>query len=380
MKVKLGDVIQIATSDAPALDRNWLLNLDMVEQQTGAVINYNYVTKEELNGSIIHFNTKVVLYSKLRPNLNKVVLPEIEGYATSEMLPLLPDTQLLTREYLAEYLKSDSFVTWAISKTSGAKMPRLGTKELLNKEIPLPSLSEQKNITSIFHKISDLIALRKKQLQKLDDLVKSRFVEMFGNIKGNEKGWDMVLLKNVAEVRGRVGWKGYKKDDLRESGPLVLGATHLTESGCIDLTAPVYLSREKYEESPEIMLQKNDLIFTQRGNTIGKVGLVEKDIGEATINPCVLILRPLTINPFYFRTYFIMNETKKDMWSLNAGSAQPMITQKGIGEYMLMLPPIELQNQFSTFVEQTDKSKLTIQQSLDKLELMKKSLMQRYFG
>lgn len=267
---------------------------------------------------------------------------------------------------------------------SNANIPNTGYnrhfKWLKEVNIPLPNVDEQQKIVDTLDKIGELITLRKEQLAKLDQLVKSRFIELFGNTRDNEKDWSMVSLKSVAEVRGRVGWKGYKKEDLRESGPLVLGATHLTESGCIDLSAPVYLSREKYEESPEIMLQKNDLIFTQRGNTIGKVGLVEDDIGEATINPCVLILRPLAINPIYFKTYFIMNETKSDMWSLNAGSAQPMITQKGIGEYMLMLPPIELQNQFAAFVKQTDKSKLAIQQSLDKLELLKKSLMQEYFG
>ena len=263
---------------------------------------------------------------------------------------------------------------------TGSAQPQIVRQSLQKVSVTYPSKEKQREIVITLEKVSELIALRKEQLAKLDQLVKSRFIELFGNTRDNEKDWSMVSLKSVAEVRGRVGWKGYKKEDLRESGPLVLGATHLTESGCIDLSAPVYLSREKYEESPEIMLQKNDLIFTQRGNTIGKVGLVEDDIGEATINPCVLILRPLAINPIYFKTYFIMNETKSDMWSLNAGSAQPMITQKGIGEYMLMLPPIELQNQFAAFVKQTDKSKLAIQQSLDKLELLKKSLMQEYFG
>lgn len=166
-----------------------------------------------------------------------------------------------------------------------------------------------------------------------------------------------VQLKDIADVRGRVGWKGYKKEDLRENGPLVLGATHLTDNGEIDLSAPVYLSREKYEESPEIILQKGDLIFTQRGNTIGKVGLIKNEIGEATINPCVLILRPIDINPVFFKSYFVMDTTKDDMWKLNSGSAQPMITQKGIGDYFMMLPPIKLQEQFAAFVAQVDKSK-----------------------
>ena len=357
MKYALKDIAPIRQGQVLEADEYWLLNLDMVESNTGKIIDYVYATPDEIGASTVKFDTKNVLYSKLRPYLNKVVLPEQEGYATSEMLPLRPNTQIITREYLAYFLRSKHFVDYINEKVSGAKMPRANTADLKTVEIDCPELKIQKRITEELDRLVAIINLRQLELQKLDDLIKARFVELFGNTKDNEKNWDTVSLKSVAEVRGRVGWKGYKKDDLRESGPLVLGATHLTDSGCIDLTSPVYLSREKYEESPEIMLQKNDLIFTQRGNTIGKVGLLENDIGEATINPCVLILRPLTINPVYFKTYFILDETKRDMWLLNAGSAQPMITQKGLGEYMLMLPPMELQNQFAEFVEQTDKSK-----------------------
>lgn len=263
---------------------------------------------------------------------------------------------------------------------TGAAQPGLAVSKLETLSIEIPNISEQNKIAQTLYKVEQLVNFRKQQLAKLDELVKARFVEMFGNPKDNKKRWNRVPLKKVAEVRGRVGWKGYKKEDLQESGPLVLGATHLTENGNIDLSSPVYLSRDKYEESPEIMLHRNDLVFTQRGNTIGKVGLVKEDIGEATINPCVLILRPTNIHPIYLDVYFIMDEVKKDMWRLNAGSAQPMITQKGISEYLLMLPPIELQNQFAAFVERVDKQKQTVQQSLEKLELMKKALMQEYFG
>ena len=292
----------------------------------------------------------------------------------------IKDESVLNKSFLFSMLDSDYFENKCIESSKGVAQKNMSTEWLKEYDIHLFSMEEQLRISNELDTINNLISLRKQQLAKLDELVKSRFIEMFGNVRDNEKNWEKVSLKSVAEVRGRVGWKGYKKDDLRESGPLVLGATHLTESGCLDLSSPVHLSREKYEESPEIMLQKNDLIFTQRGNTIGKVGLLENDIGEATINPCVLILRPLTINPIYFKTYFILDETKSDMWSLNAGSAQPMITQKGIGDYMLMLPPMEVQKQFAAFVEQTDKSKFEIQQSLEKLETLKKALMQKYFG
>ena len=324
-----------------------------------------------------------IIVSLVRPNLNAVAVVENSSenlQVASTGYCVLRCNQAVYSRYLFYFCQSETFINRMTAQATGASYPAVSNSIVKNCEIPLPERNKQKEIADILDKVTGLISLRKQQLAKLDELVKARFVEMFGNPKDNKKGWNRVPLKKVAEVRGRVGWKGYKKEDLQESGPLVLGATHLTENGNIDLSSPVYLSRDKYEESPEIMLHRNDLVFTQRGNTIGKVGLVKEDIGEATINPCVLILRPTNIHPIYLDVYFIMDEVKKDMWRLNAGSAQPMITQKGISEYLLMLPPIELQNQFAAFVERVDKQKQNVQQSLEKLKLMKKALMQEYFG
>lgn len=324
-----------------------------------------------------------VIVSLVRPNLNAVAIVEEQNenlQVASTGYCVLRSKPKIYNRYLFNFCQSDTFINKMASQATGASYPAVSNSIVKSCEIPLPNLNQQKRVADILDKVSDLISLRKQQLTKLDELVKARFVEMFGNPKDNKKEWNRVPLKKVAEVKGRVGWKGYKKEDLQESGPLVLGATHLTENGNIDLSSPVYLSRDKYEESPEIMLHRNDIVFTQRGNTIGKVGLVKEDIGEATINPCVLILRPTNIHPIYLDVYFIMDEVKKDMWRLNAGSAQPMITQKGISEYLLMLPPIELQEQFSTFIERVDRQKQSVQKSLEKLELMKKALMQEYFG
>ena len=148
---RLGDLITISSSSKVIDgDKFWLLNLDMIEQQTGRILDFLYVDESKLDSSIIQFDTDTVLYSKLRPNLNKVVVPHMDGYGTSELLPLKPDVSKLNKNYLAVYLRSDAFVTWAVSKTAGAKMPRLGTKELLNKDIPLPSLYEQERISDCF--------------------------------------------------------------------------------------------------------------------------------------------------------------------------------------------------------------------------------------
>ena len=382
---KLGELYKITSGGTPSRNHSeyyedgtipWVKTGDLKDK-------YLFETDEKIsqlgleNSSARIYLKNTVLLAMYGATIGATSILKIDA-ATNQACAAFSPREDTLPEYLYAFLESqkDKFIKDAV----GGAQPNLSAGYLKTIEFKLPSLEQQTRITRNLSKIDELLLLRKQQIAKLDELVKARFVEMFGNPKDNKKEWNRVPLKKVAEVRGRVGWKGYKKEDLQESGPLVLGATHLTENGNIDLSSPVYLSRDKYEESPEIMLHRNDLVFTQRGNTIGKVGLVKEDIGEATINPCVLILRPTSIHPIYLDVYFIMDEVKKDMWRLNAGSAQPMITQKGISEYLLMLPPIELQNQFAAFVERVDKQKQTVQQSLEKLELMKKALMQEYFG
>ena len=369
-KIRLGDIATLINGDR---GKNYPSQADIADEGDIPFVNaghlngrsiefkeMNYISRDKFNRlSSGKFFKGDVLYC-LRGSLGKkaIVKDDVEGAIASSLVIIRPDYNRIDGDYLMFSLDSPSIKEQLIKANNGSSQPNLSAASVREYQIELPDLKAQKDVVNKLAKVRTIIDSRQHEIDLLDDLIKARFVEMFGSIKSNDKGWDTVQLKDIADVRGRVGWKGYKKEDLRESGPLVLGATHLTDSGELDLSAPVYLSREKYEESPEIVLQKNDLIFTQRGNTIGKVGLVAEDIGEATINPCVLILRPLNIHPIYFKTYFVMDETKDDMWMLNSGSAQPMITQKGIGEYQLMIPPIELQNQFADFVKQVDKSKV----------------------
>ena len=152
---KLQEVVNITPSKKQLSNNVWLLNLDMIEQQSGKIIQYHFVEKNSINSSTIQFDTDTVLYSKLRPNLNKVVLPDKDGYATSEILPLKPDLSVLIKEYLVYFLRSSYFVNYICTKVSGAKMPRASRKELLNSIIPLPPLDEQKRIAAILDKATE---------------------------------------------------------------------------------------------------------------------------------------------------------------------------------------------------------------------------------
>ena len=258
-------------------------------------------------------------------------------------------------------------------------LPSLTKADLLKITIPLPPLETQKKIAAILDEADKLRQLNRQLIEKYDALTQSLFLEMFGDPVMNPKGWEKIPGSNYYEVKGRVGRKGYKKTDLRSSGPLVLGATHINQSGFIDLSKPVYLTEEKYLESPEIMVVKRDLIFVQRGNTIGKIGLVHKDIGRATINPVVLILRPIESNPFFLLHLLMNKSVNQRIIELNSGSAQPMITQKSMNEYKLIDVPLKLQDKFAERVQAIEQQKAQTQASLKKSEELFNSLLQRAF-
>lgn len=148
---KLGEVAPVKSYQGDIVSEKglyWLLNLDMVEAQTGKILEKNMLDKDEIGNSTTSFSPDNVLYSKLRPYLNKVVLPDTCGYCTTELLPLLPQKDILNREYLCYLLRSKSFVDYINTKVAGAKMPRVTMDDFRNFPIPLPPLSLQQSFAA----------------------------------------------------------------------------------------------------------------------------------------------------------------------------------------------------------------------------------------
>ena len=137
----------------------------------------------------------------------------------------------------------------------------------------------------------------------------------------------MVPLGELVELHGRVGWKGYTVADLTDEGPLVLGANDITTDNQLDLSNVKHLTREKYEESPEIFVQKDDILVVKVGSTIGKVGIINKDLGEASINPNCVIVRATKINPYYLYYYMCSPAGYDFLIKNSAASGQPALNQ-----------------------------------------------------
>lgn len=157
----------------------WLLNLDMVESMTGRVIEKKFAEKSEIGNSTFTFNEDNVLYSKLRPYLNKVVIPDGKGYCTSELLPLLPKKDTLNRVFLAFVLRSNSFVKYINIKVAGAKMPRVSMTDFRNFKLIIPPLTLQQSFNNCISAIEQQKQRICESIKDLENMLASRMQYWF---------------------------------------------------------------------------------------------------------------------------------------------------------------------------------------------------------
>lgn len=247
-------------------------------------------------------------------------------------------------------------------------------------EIPLPPLGEQRRIAAVLDKVSGLIAKRREQLDKLDELVKARFVEMFGDCKTNPKGWKTCYLEDIAEVGSS---KRVFVEELKDEGiPFYRG----TEVGALAegmvITPELFITEEHYKDLCEMTgkPQKGDLLMPSICPD-GRIWLVDTDDPFYFKDGRVLWVHGISdkFDPV-FLLYTLKDRIMTDYSSIASGTTFAELKIFALKMCQVFNAPIELQKKFSVFVLNINTSKLTIQQSLDKLEVLKKALMQQYFG
>ena len=377
-KYKLGDIAPIRQGVGPDKYPCWLLNLDMVESNTGRIIEYLYVQSDEIGASTVSFDTRNVLYSKLRPYLNKVVLPEHPGFATSEMLTLMPDTTIITREYLTHFLRSSHFVGYINEKTSGAKMPRANTADLKAVEIDCPSIEQQNAIVGVFEHLTRLIELRQHQLCILDTLVKARFVEMFGLYPDNPMGWRTGVIRDVvSDVRygsSRPAVEGGQYPYLRMNNITYDGELDLTDTKRIDVPE---------NELDKCTVRRGDVLFnrTNSKELVGKTCVYDRDEMMVLAGFVIRVRLNDTMLPEFLSAFLNTDFSKQMLLGMcKAAIGQANINAQEMQGIGLYIPHIERQREFVSFKAQVDKSKAVVQAALDEAQLLFDSLMQQYFG
>lgn len=306
-----------------------------------------------------------------RVGIGKVAINTVEMSTSQDVISLIGiDKDKWYKPYLCKLLlsKKDYFN----SQARGATIKGIKIDVVANIDVPEIDYATQRKVAATLNKIDTLIVLRKQQLAKLDELVKARFLEMFGDFKSNSKGWSIVKFDDFAKIDGNMT-TDYKKyadyphigiDSIEKGTGALKGYRTVKEDGVVS---------GKYIFTPQ------HIIYSKIRPNLNKValpdfeGLCSADAYPILPNPknCNRIFLALAMRSDYFLDYILQFSARTNL---------PKVNRKEIAGFSMPLPPLSLQNDFAAFVERVDQQKQTVQQSLEKLELMKKALMQEYFG
>ena len=289
---------------------------------------------------------------------------------------LTPDTAKVAPGYIFWLLKGKN--AELNSKGTGSTFKAIGRKVLEETLVPDISLEKQAECTIILEKVHRVILSRKQQLQKLDELVKARFVEMFGD-ESNPYNFPIANIEDVASVQVGVVIKPaqYYTDaghGIKTFRSLNIGPMHIKD------TDWVYFSEEGNRKNQKSVLNENDLVIVRSG-TPGTACVITKEYAGCNAVD-IIIARPDLgkVNPYYLCQYTNLPHGKKQIEEGSGGAAQQHFNVGKYNKIRLTLPPLDQQLKLEKFVEQTDKSKVAVQKALDEAQLLFDSLMQKYFG
>lgn len=360
MRVRLGDVCDRGTSNLKQSD---------ITDTSG---EYPVYGASGLIGTVSFYHQKLpyVAVVKDGAGIGRTTLHPAESSVIGTMQYLLPKADILPEYlyYVVKHMHLEKYYT-------GATIPHIYFKDYKSEEFNLESLEKQHIIVDMLEKIESVIEARQNELKRLDDLIKSRFVEMFGDPITNTKGWKIEKAEKHIDLLSGFPFDSsqYTQYGVKICGGLIIMPQRIDWNSC-----KYWSSAEDLEE---YTLQEKDIVMALDRPWISegfKIAMVDADELPALLIQRTARIRAIDINQYYLMHCFALGGF--DIHCNVTGSLVPHISAKDIRSFPIMLPPIELQKKFAVFVEQIDKSKVAVQKSLDETQLLFDSLMQKYFG
>jgi type I restriction enzyme S subunit len=377
---KLGEVCTIVSGSTPKTsvtsywDGNikWITPAELNEDTFYIMDSVRHITEEgkEKTG-LSYLPTGTVILSSRAP-IGKTAIAGCEMCCNQGFKNLIC-SDAIYNEYLYFFLKSKTDYLNSLGR--GATFKEISKSIVESIKIPLPEVNQQKEIAEKFKKLEQLISLRKQQLAKLDELVKARFVEMFGVVH-NSVLYPYVPVKSFTSVVSG-GTPNRNVSEFWNNGSIRWVKTTELQNNVICNTDEK-ITQAGLDNSSAKIIPPNTVLIAMygQGKTRGMTGYTS--IECATNQACACILPCEQFNQNYLWRYMILSYDK--LRDMAKGGNQPNLNIGIIKNFPVLKPPIELQNDFAAFVERVDQQKQTVQQSLEKLELMKKALLQEYFG
>ena len=379
---RLGDICTIQSGGTPSRHNKaywddgtipWVKISDIKDKYLDAT--EERITKLGLeNSSAKIFPAGTILYT-IFATLGEVCILNIEAATNQAISGIQLESKQVDKDYLYHYLSSLKSTVNNIGR--GVAQNNINMTILRNFEISLPPLEEQRKIAAVLDKVSDLIAKRRTQLEKLDELVKSRFIEMFGVYPANPMGWEIGTIRDiVTEVRygsSRPAVDGGKYPYLRMNNITYGGELDLSDTKRIDIPD---------NELDKCTVRRGDILFnrTNSKELVGKTCVYDRDEMMVLAGFVIRIRVKDRILPEFLSAFLNTDFSKQMLLGMcKTAIGQANINAQELQNIGLYLPPVELQQWFVQFKKETDKSKLAIQKNLEKLEILRKSLMQKYF-
>jgi len=300
--------------------------------------------------------------------------------SNQQITGLIPDTRKITSEYLYYWCLAHKYVFE--SKGTSVTVPMLNNKRLRKIKISYTeSIDDQIKIANLLSQVEALIAKREESINLLDALLRSTFLDMFGDPVLNGKGWDIKALDQVSIFENGDRSSAYPSgNDLVESGILFLNTKNITKN-TLDLTNKSYISKEKFDSLSKGKVEFGDILITLRG-TLGSCCIYDSNqYMTAFINAQMMIIRAdnQKINTIFLHHFLISKRIIKLLKQQGTGAAVPQLTSTQLKKLKIISPPIELQDKFATIVQQVEESKKRYQESLNELNELFGSLSQRAF-
>ena len=360
-----------------------LLNVsNLVEGKVDLSTSDRFISHEEAYGKYKHFlcdEGDLIIASS---GIKVEYFDKKMGFITREMLPLCMNTSTirfkvkneksLDIRYFMYYLKSSDFKQQLNRQITGSAQLNFGPSHLDKMLFPICNLNEQKRIVKTLDAVNDLLEAYQKELDRYDELVKARFVEMFGDLKTNSKGWRIVGFKECADIDTNMvhDFKGYEDyphigiDSIEKETGKLIGYRTIAEDSVIS---------GKYLFTPA------HIIYSKIRPNLNKVAMPEFD-GLCSADAYPILVKQGVCNREFFG-YTLRSKYFLDyILSYSGRTNLPKVNKSQVEGFTLPLPPMELQEQFATFVNGVDKLKVAIQAALDKTQLLFDSRMQEYFG
>lgn len=374
---KLGDMCEVVSGSTPKTNQEdywngqfcWVTPAEISDSENVIYDTERKITEKGAKScSLTLMPVGTVLLSSRAP-IGKVAITGVEMYCNQGFKNLICKNNVFNR-YLYWFLKGKTEYLNSLGR--GATFKEISKKIVSEIEVPLPKIEIQHQIAENLDKVTRLIDLCNTILEKLDLLVKARFVEMFGDPTTNDKAYPIKLLSEIAAY-----WNGltYKPEDVSEEGTIVLRSSNI-QNFQLDFSDVVRVSCRIGEKK---YVQDKDILMCSRNGSarlVGKVALIDNIPEPMSFGAFMMIIRS-EYYP-YLMTYFQMSAFRTQI-ATGATTTINQITGNMLNKVKLPVPDTETITKFSTFVKQIDKSKLAMKKVREKAEMLKKALMQEYF-